>query len=394
MFCPFQQHSALSIKGLAAILFHHSSESINFNSLKYGTENNKEKAGQIILVAALLIVIIGTGIFCWIRSKSYETTDNAQLDCNIVPIRSVVTAYIKSINFTDNAEVKKGQVLFVFDTIEIKAKVDEAEAALEIAKAKLLSAQSKASASTESATAGDLTTESYEQNIVSAKANLEKAQSTFDRTSALLKIKAATQEQYETAETNLEVARADYAKAVSSRKSFSSTTLGLKSLAKSDESQINLAEAQVEQCKADLILARQQLNYAIVRAPCNGIVSKRAVQEGQYISAGQSLCALVDNENLWVTANVKETQLKSIKIGQEVKIKVDAYPDLDLTGKIESFSGATGAKYSLLPPDNATGNFIKITQRIPVKISINKLPADKAQLLFPGMSVFVKIYTD
>ena len=170
--------------------------------------------------------------------------------------------------------------------------------------------------------------------------------------------------------------------------------MGLKSLAKSDESQINMAEAQVEQCKADLILARQQLNYAIVRAPCNGIVSKRAVQEGQYISVGQSLCALVDNENLWVTANVKETQLRSIKIGQEVKIKVDAYPDLDLTGKIESFSGATGAKYSLLPPDNATGNFIKITQRIPVKISINKLPADKAQLLFPGMSVFVKIYTE
>jgi len=357
-------------------------------------ETKKKKPGKIIMVAALLIVILGIGVFYWIRSRSYETTDNAQLDCNIVPIRSVVTAYIKSINFTDNAEVKKGQILFVFDTIEIKAKVDEAEAALEIAKAKLLSAQSKFFSSTETATAGDLTTESYQQNIVSAKANLEKAQSTFDRTNALLKIKAATQEQYETAETNLAIAKADYVKAISTRKSSSSTTMGLKSLAKSDESQINMAEAQVEQCKADLILAQQQLNYAIVRAPCNGIVLKRAVQEGQYISAGQSLCALVDNENLWVTANVKETQLKSIKTGQEVKIKVDAYTDLELTGKIESFSGATGAKYSLLPPDNATGNFIKITQRIPVKISIYKLQADKAQLLFPGMSVFVKIYTD
>jgi membrane fusion protein (multidrug efflux system) len=118
------------------------------------------------------------------------------------------------------------------------------------------------------------------------------------------------------------------------------------------------------------------------------------VQEGQYISAGQSLCALVENQNIWVTANVKETQLKNIKIGQQVNIKVDAYPDLDLTGKIESFSGATGAKYSLLPPDNSTGNFIKITQRIPVKISFNNLPADKAQLLFPGMSVFVKIFIE
>ena len=357
-------------------------------------ETKKKKPGKLIIVAAILIVILGIGVFYWIKSKSYETTDDAQLDCNIVPVRSVVTAYIKSINFADNAEVKKGQILFVFDTIEIKAKVDEAEAALEIARAKLGSAQSKSSASTETATAGDLTTESYEQTIISAKANLEKAQSTFDRTDAILKLKGATQEQYETAETNLAVAKADYAKAVSAQKSSSSTTMGLKSLAKSDESQINMAEAQVEQCKAELILARQQLNYAIVRAPCNGIVSKRAVQEGQYISAGQSLCALVDNENLWVTANVKETQLRSIKIGLEVKIKVDAYPDLDLTGKIESFSGATGAKYSLLPPDNATGNFIKITQRIPVKISIHKIPADKAQLLFPGLSVFVKIFTD
>ncbi len=357
-------------------------------------ETKKKKPGKMIIVAAtVFMVILGIGIIYWIKSNAYETTDNAQLDCNIVPIRSVVAAYITSINFTDNQEVKKGQVLFVFDTTEIKAKFLQTEAALEIAKAKLLSAQNKASASTESAKAGDLTADSYKQGIISAKANLENAQNTFDRTSALLKIKAATREQYETAETNLSVAKADYVKSINVRKSSFSTTMGLKSLAKSDENQIHLAEAGIEQCKADLILAQQQLNYAIVRAPCNGIVSKRAVEEGQYISTGQNLCALVENENLWATANLKETQLKDIKIGQAVKIKVDAYPNLDLTGKIESFSGATGAKYSLLPPDNATGNFIKITQRIPIKISINKLQADKAQL-FPGMSVFVKIYTE
>jgi membrane fusion protein, multidrug efflux system len=355
-------------------------------------EVKKKKPGKIIIITAISIVILGIGILYWIKSTAYTTTDNAQIDCDIIPIRSVVAAYIKSINFTDNAAVKKGQILFVFDTTEIKAKFIEAEAALKIAGTKLLSAQNKASASGESAKAGDLTSESYEQGVISAKANLGRAQSTFDRTSALLKIKAATQEEYETAETNLSIARADYAKAISVRKSSSSTTMGLKLLTKSDESQISMAEAQVEQCKADLILAQQQLNYAIVRAPCNGIVSKRAVEKGQYISVGQNLCALVDNENLWTTANLKETQLTDIKIGQHVKIKVDAYPNLELTGKIESFSGATGAKYSLLPPDNATGNFIKITQRIPVKISINKLPADKAQLLFPGMSVFVKVY--
>jgi len=352
-----------------------------------------KKPVKLVIAAAVLTIIIGIGVFYWIKSQSYETTDNAQLDCNIVPIRSVVEAYLKSIKFTDNTYVKKGQVLFVFDTTDIKAKVEEAEAALEIAKAKLLSTQNKAFASTENVTAGDLTSDSYEQSIISAKATLERAQSTFDRTSALLKIKAATQEQYETAEANLSIAKADYAKSISVRKSSFSTTMGLKSLAKSDKDQINLAEAEIEQCKADLILAQQQLNYAIVRAPCDGIVSKRAVEEGQYISVGQNLCALVDNENLWVTADVKETQLEHIKIGQHVDIKADAYPVLDLSGKIESFSGATGAKFSLLPPDNATGNFIKITQRIPIKISIDKLPANQAYALFPGMSVFVKIYT-
>jgi membrane fusion protein, multidrug efflux system len=354
----------------------------------------KKMPGKIIIIASALIGLLGIGIFWWIGRKSFETTDNAQLDCNIVPVRSVVTAYLRSVNFTDNEAVKKGQILFVFDTTEIKAKVNEADAALRIANAKLLAAKSKASASIQSATASDQTTESFDQSIISAKANLNKSQSAFERTSNLLKIKGATQEQYETAVANLSIAKADYAKALYVQKSSSSTSWGLKSLAKSDGSQIEQAEAQVIQSDAELLLAKKQLEYAIVRAPCDGIVSKRAVEEGQYISVGQNLCALVDNENLWVTANVKETQLRSIKIGQEVKIEVDAYPNLELIGKIESFSGATGAKYALLPPDNATGNFIKITQRIPVRISINKKISNKAQLLFPGMSVFVKIYTE
>jgi membrane fusion protein, multidrug efflux system len=354
-------------------------------------EVTKKKSGKLMIVAAVLMVIAAIAIVYWIKSKSYETTDNAQLDCNIIPIRSVVAAYVRSIRFTDNEHVKKDQILIVLDTTEIKARFKQAEAALEIANLKLLSARNRATASNESASAGDLTAESYEQSIISAKANLEKAQSAFTRTSELLKIKGTTQEQFETAEANLSIAKADYAKAVNIHRSSSSTSLGLKLMAKSDQSQISLAQQQIEQCKTDLLLAQRQLDYAIVRAPCDGIVSKRAAEEGQYISVGQNLCAVVENNNMWVTANVKETQLKNLKVGQQVKIKIDAYPNLDLNGKIESFSGATGAKYSLLPPDNSTGNFIKIIQRIPVKISISELPVDKTQILFPGMSVFVRI---
>jgi membrane fusion protein, multidrug efflux system len=355
-------------------------------------EVEKKRSVKLLVIAGLLLAGIGVGIFHWIKSQAFETTDNAQLDCNIIPVRSVVTAYLRTVTFTDNETVKKGQVLFIFDTTELKAKADDAEASLKIARAKLLSAQNKASASSENAFASNLTSESYKQSILSSKANLDKAQSNYNRTAALYQIKAATKEQLETAETNVSVAKAEYIKAINVQKSSTSTSLGLKSLAKSEENQIMLAEAQVSQCEAQVLLAKCQLNYAIVHAPCNGIISKRTVQAGQYISTGQSLCALVDNEHLWVTANFKETQLKHIQIGEDVKIEMDAYPDLNLNGKIESFSGATGAKYALLPPDNSTGNFIKIAQRIPVKITIDNITNVNPKGLFPGLSVFVKVF--
>lgn len=365
-----------------------------FRALNMEQKTTKKITGKLLIAAVTLIIVLGIGVFFWLRSIAYETTDNAQLDCNIIPVKSIIASYVKSINFNDNDIVKKGQILIVFDTVEIKAKVNEAYASLQIAQAKLAVAKHKASASDNNAAAGVLTADSYQQSILSAKASLNKAQSSFDRISNLLKIKGATQEQYETAYANLSIAKADYAKALSIQKSSSSTSLELKSLAKSDANQIVQAEAQVAQCEAELVLAKRQLEYTVVRSPCNGIVSKRAVQEGQYVFAGQNLFALVDNENLWVTANVKETQLRNIKPGQIVNIEVDAYPNINLTGKVESFSGATGAKYSLLPPDNATGNFIKITQRVPVKISLIKLQPEEAKLLYPGMSVFAKIRTN
>ena len=126
-------------------------------------------------------------------------------------------------------------------------------------------------------------------------------------------------------------------------------------------------------------------------APCDGTVTKRAVQPGQYVSAGQSLCAVVDDQHLWVSANVKETQLSLIRPGQPVEISVDAYPNLSLTGKVESFGGATGAKFSLMPPDNASGNFVKVVQRVPVRIALNPQGENSQRLLYPGLSAFVKI---
>ncbi len=170
----------------------------------------------------------------------------------------------------------------------------------------------------------------------------------------------------------------------------------MRSQAKAAHHQISAAAALVEQREAELQLAKEQLNHAYVVAPISGIITKRAVDQGQYVLAGQSLCAVVDEQHVWVTANFKETKLGDMEIGQPATIHVDAYPDLNLKGNVQSYGGATGAKFALIPPDNATGNFIKVTQRVPVRIRIlpSSLPQKKPTVLFPGLSVEVKVKTN
>ncbi|MCX8487241.1 MAG: HlyD family secretion protein, partial [Crocinitomicaceae bacterium] len=134
-----------------------------------------------------------------------------------------------------------------------------------------------------------------------------------------------------------------------------------------------------------------QLEYTKIKAPCDGLVSKRSVDDGQFITTGSPVCSEIDNQHLWITANFKETQVNRLRPGQAVEVSIDAYPSLHLTGKVESFIGATGAKFSLLPPDNSTGNFVKIVQRVPVRISLNSLSKKQTGLLFPGLSAFVSV---
>jgi membrane fusion protein (multidrug efflux system) len=354
-------------------------------------EPTKKKPTKLIVIGVIAAIVVGIGVAYFISGAAYETSDNAQLDGDIVPVRSSVTAYINSIRFNDNQLVKKGDTLIIFDQDELKAKVAQAEAALDNANANLLAVGNKASASVENATASEETVESNQQSIVASKVRLEKAQKDLDRIIELQKIKAATQEQFDNAQSNLQLAKSDYARTVNQQQSSVSSTMGLKSQARSEQNQIDLAKAQIKQREAELVLAKKQLSYATVLSPCNGVVTKRAIQQGQYVSMGQSLCVVIDTDHYWISANFKETQLEKIKIGHEVDIELDAYPDLKLKGKVESYSGATGAKFSLLPPDNATGNFIKITQRFPLRISIDNFPKEKATEIFPGLSAFVKI---
>src|SRR5699024_3338161 len=378
-------------------------------------QEKKKSKRPLFIVAGLLLImgIIGAGY--WIYSSHYVSTDDAQLDGNIYSVRSSVTAYLDEIRFQDNEFVHQGDTLMVFNTTALKAEVEKTRAALANARTNLSVSDIKALAKLQNAKASKQSNAAGKEAIEAAHSQLKKAQQDVERDEKLVKIDAITPQQSGTDKNVLVQAKTAYQKAVQHYQSTITSTSSLQSLAKAAHHNISAVAAQVEQCKAQLRLAQQNLRHAYVIAPCNGIVTKRSVDPGQYVMAGQSLCAVVDADNLWVTANFKETKLNDIEIGQAVKISVDAFPNLTLKGKVQSFSGATGAKFALIPPDNATGNFIKVTQRFPLRITIdstslaNNKPdrlredlggesgrpnsrSDKS--LFPGLSVEVKIKVD
>lgn len=358
------------------------------------TENTApEKKGKkkLVILAGVLGTIATIAIIYFIIGANYESTDNAQLDADIVPIRSSVSGYVKTIHFKDNQTVKKGDLLITIDDTDLRTKVAQAEAALENAKANLLSVKSNATAVSENADASALSSTSVQQNIASAKAKLTKSESDFKRIENMFNAKAATQAQYDAAKADLDISKAQYEGALSQYKSAAAQSQGIRSQAEAQKAQVTLAEAIIKQREAELALANTQLDNATIEAPCDGIVTKRAIEQGQYITVAQPMCSEIDKSHFWVTANFKETQVKKLKPGQTVDIKVDAFPDLKITGKVDSYIGATGAKFSLLPPDNSTGNFVKIIQRVPVRIEIVDYPKEASDILFPGLSVFVEV---
>lgn len=356
---------------------------------KQKKEKGSSKKMKFIIGGLVLVVIVGIVVF--MMGGNTESTDNAQLDANIIPVRAAITGYVKEVLFEDNQEVKKGQLLVTIDDTEYKAKVAQAEAALENAKANLNAVKSNAAASNQNASAAIFSTETTQETINSAKAKLNKAKEDNKRTKNMFAAKAATQAELDNSNAELEVAQAQYDSALKQLKVSQSQSAGVRSQALGQQSMISLAEAMIRQREAELKLALTQLDYATIEAPCDGVVSKRSIEVGQYVSTGQAVCSAIDNSSLWVTANFKETQLENMKIGQQVEIRIDAYPHIKLNGKLNSFVGATGAKFSLLPPDNATGNFVKIVQRVPVKITIDHLTKEEIKMLFPGLSAYVSV---
>lgn len=343
------------------------------------TANANPRKGKLVVRLIFIGILIAGAIFgvkIWLYARHHETTDNAQVEGHAAPVISRVAGYVKNLYVQDYGNVKKGDSLLVIDDEEYRIALQQAEADYQQALADLATAkanQVNASASIRVA----------EANAQVALVKKEKAQSDLHRDQSLFNDQAITNrqlddtkatsltndKQYQAAQDNITLARSSVQVAAA---------------------KVAQAEALVASRKAAVEQMKLKLGYTTISANITGRIGKKNIEPGQFVQAGQSLFTIVDENGFYIVANFKETQLANIHVGQDAEIEVDGYEDLKLTGHVSAISRATGAKFSLLPPDNATGNFVKIVQRVPVKILIDN--ADQyLDKLRAGLSVEVAL---
>jgi membrane fusion protein (multidrug efflux system) len=331
---------------------------------------------QWIGILLLTIIILWAGIYFW-KGYNYEQTNDAQIDAYLSPINAKVGGYINKIYYHDNQQVRKGDTLLLIERDEFLLKKRTAMAELMGAHAKLtiLSANEETQLKN---------IDVIKARLSGTKAKLDQQQREYGRYKNLLADESTTQQKFENVHTALIINKSDYEETLASLRVAQSELNDIKAQRSSIDAEIKIKEAQLERQNLDI-------RYTVITAPFDGQLGKKTVQEGQLIQPGQTLTFLTnDTEEKWVVANFKETQIKTFRIGQKVNVEVDAFPGEKLSGIIESLSPTTGSRYSLLPPDNATGNFVKIIQRIPVRI---KLTVSKAILtkLSAGMNANVYV---
>ena len=355
-------------------------------------EAKKTNKKFTLIFIALATVGIVYGGYKYIHSLSHETTDDAQVAKKMNPIIPRVSGYIAKVFVKDNAAVKKGDTLFVIDNSDYLVRVEEAKANLTAAENSVEVSKADIGTSQANVSVSDANVQSANGTIETAKIRLRRATSDFERYNNLYKNHSITKQQFEQAEaTKLEAQSQlqiiqDQQKAADFQRNVATAKTNVSG------KQVQVAVANVKKAQAALASANLNLSYTIVTASIDGQVSTVDIQPGQLVQAGQSLFYIINNSETWVVANFKETQLNKMHAGQKVKLKVDAFPDTDFKGEISSFSPATGSKFSLLPPDNASGNFVKTVQRLPVRINFtDDNPKDKLQMLRAGMNADVDV---
>ena len=393
-----------------------------------------------IIALVIVVAIAGSGIYLWATSGR-ESTDDAQVDAHVTPIAARVAGTVSKVSVVDNQQVAEGAELVAIDPRDYEIALTRAQAELADARAALTAAQAEdsiiattASSNVSSAEGGVSHAESAiaeaEQGVAVARARLATAQARqreqeanavkssrdVERLRGLLAKDEIAQQQFdatvaaaESSKAAVESAKAQVVEAEASIKAAESrltqsrsgreqagaelrTAHTLPQQMAAGKAKVQAASARVSLAESQVKQAELNLQRAIVRAPVAGIVSRKSVEPGQVIQAGQPLMTVIPLDRVWITANFKETQLRDMRVGQIVTVDVDAYGGREFTGKIESIAAATGSRFSLLPPDNATGNFVKVVQRVPVKIVLDG-NQDADHILRPGMSVTPTVHT-
>ncbi|MDI3287175.1 HlyD family secretion protein [Polyangium sp. 15x6] len=389
-----------------------------------GASAKPKNKGRALLFVLLLVAVVGGGGYWWTH-RTLESTDNAQVDGEVIAVPARTGGTIAEVLFTENQEVKAGDTLAVLDDESAKAKLAQAEANVEAAEAAAEAAEadarvaeinalgnkSVAEASLQTAQGGVVSAadqrKEAEASVKSAETAFKQAEADRNRNRKLLEQGALPQASFDQSETSFAVAQANLeaAKArlatlraniavAQSRTTEASAKLkqssNVDALVAQAQARAKTARAQVAIAKAARDLAKLELSYTRIVAPADGVASKKTIAVGQQVAAGQAIAQLV-TPLLWITANFKETQVAKMHPGQPARMVVDALPGVTLHGELESLSGATGSRFTLLPPDNASGNYTKVVQRVPVRVKLRDVP--QGLVLRPGMSVELSIDT-
>lgn len=338
----------------------------------------------LVLAGILALLALVWGYRAWSYGRTHEKTDNAQVDGHIVPVVAKVGGYVQSVPVGENDSVRAGQLLVQIDDAEYRQRLAQADAELAAARATAGSGSSTGQAEAQVDMANSQHSV-FEAQLTAGRANASRAQADLARAEDLARQEIISRQQLDALRAGGEAARANVV-------ALERQAAGAGAAMSSARAGVRLAEARLEAARAARESAALQLRYTRVTAPEAGTVSRKAVEVGQLAQPGQPLMAIVADTGTWVTANFKETQLADMRFGQPVEITVDAYDRCRAEGQVQSISSATGAKFALLPPDNATGNFTKVVQRIPVRIRITR-GCGHDRPLRPGMSVTAAVKT-
>ena len=352
------------------------------------------KRAKIINYLVLILVLIG---LFWVVKAYFNIgndryTNASQVESFINPINTRVSAYIKEIRFIEHQYVKKGDTLIILDDREIQTQLGQAEAAYMSATASKNAVSNSVKTASNNVNTASSNAQSAKANIEATKARLWNAEQNYKRYENLLKDEAVTRQQFDQIKSDYEAQKAQLEAQILQYQAVANTKTTSELSVNEVQSRLGMNDAEIKRTENALAMAKLNLSYTVITAPHDGIMGRRTVNIGQLLNPSQQVATIVDINNLWITANYREKQMENVTIGGLAKIKVDALGGKEFEGKITAISGATGARYAAVPVDNSTGNFVKVQQRIPVRIEFteNNKPED-LKLLRAGMNVEVTL---